>query len=301
MILITGGTGALARLTLQHLSDRDVVVGSRTPQAVDAALPTRHLDFDDPATLGPALDGIDPLVLVSAGYAEDDVVIARHGAAIDAAVGSGVRHVVYTSLYGAGDGLSIAVAHRWTERALADAPLAVTVLRNGLYPEVPASLAAGAAPSPSPDVLTAPWGTGRISLAAREDLAEALATVAAQTDEALAAGAPSPHAGRTYELAHPEPVSGATVAAASSRPDAPVRYVPTALADARAALTASGAPAYQAAHGLSILSNAVAGALVQEHTDLPGLLKDAPREVLPQVLAALGHPALASPARASVA
>jgi NAD(P)H dehydrogenase (quinone) len=294
MILITGGTGALARLTIQRLAGRDAVVGSRTPQAVTGGLPTRHLDFDDPATLAPALAGVDTLVLVSAGFAEDDVVLARHGAVSAAAARAGVRHVVYTSLYGAGDGLGIAVAHRWTERALADAPFAVTVLRNGLYPEVPAALAAGAAPSPSTDVLTAPWGSGRISLASREDLAEALATVATQIDEALTAGRPTPHAGRTYELAHPEPVSGETVAAALSRPDAPVRYVATPLADARAALVASGAPAYQAAHGLSILSNAVAGALVQPHTDLPELLAGPPRDVLPEVVSALGHPALAA-------
>ncbi|MGX6449034.1 NAD(P)H-binding protein, partial [Patulibacter sp. S7RM1-6] len=153
MLLLTGGSGALARLAADRLTGRaDVAIGTRTPDALDLPLPVRPLDLDDPTTLPAALAGVDTLALVSAGYAEDDVVLARHGAAIDAAVLAGVRHLVYTSLYAAGDGASIAVAHRWTERALAAAPLDATVLRNGLYPEVPAGLAAGAAPSPSASV-----------------------------------------------------------------------------------------------------------------------------------------------------
>lgn len=41
--------------------------------------------------------GVDTLVLVSAGTAEDDVVIRRHDNAIRAAEHDGVGHIVYTS------------------------------------------------------------------------------------------------------------------------------------------------------------------------------------------------------------
>ncbi|HCB56651.1 MAG TPA: NmrA family transcriptional regulator, partial [Arthrobacter bacterium] len=61
------------------------------------------LDFDDPGTLD--FTGVHTLVLVSAGTAEDDVVINRHENAITAAERDGVRHIVYTSLADDGDHL----------------------------------------------------------------------------------------------------------------------------------------------------------------------------------------------------
>jgi NAD(P)H dehydrogenase (quinone) len=60
----------------------------------------RRLDFDDHS--GIDLAGVSTLVLISAGYAEDDQVIRRHAAVLHAASRDGVRHVIYTSLTGAG-------------------------------------------------------------------------------------------------------------------------------------------------------------------------------------------------------
>ena len=54
------------------------------------------MNFDQVETLD--FSGISTLFLVSAGYAEDDVVIQRHGAVLAAARRQGVIHVVYTSL-----------------------------------------------------------------------------------------------------------------------------------------------------------------------------------------------------------
>lgn len=97
MIMVTGANGQLASLTLQELAVRKVPAlgGSRTP-----AYGQRHLDFDDPTALD--LTGVSTLVLVSAGYAEDDRVIVRHRALLDAAVRDRVAHVIYTSLTGTG-------------------------------------------------------------------------------------------------------------------------------------------------------------------------------------------------------
>src|SRR5687767_3716746 len=106
MILVTGATGALGRLIAERLADRDdTVLGTRDPQRLTAALPVRRIDFDDPATLRTGFDGVDVLLLISAGYGEDDTVITRHGAAVDAAAKAGVGHVVYTSLTADGDHL----------------------------------------------------------------------------------------------------------------------------------------------------------------------------------------------------
>ncbi|TCZ54253.1 NmrA family transcriptional regulator, partial [Klebsiella grimontii] len=130
MIMVTGAHGLLASLTLQELAERGVaaVGGTRTPGPGQ-----RHVDFDDPSSLD--LSGVRTLVLVSAGYAEDDRVVARHRAVLDAAVRDGVDHVVYTSLTTAGDHLGFALAHRVTERMLVDSGLGWTILRNGLYAE----------------------------------------------------------------------------------------------------------------------------------------------------------------------
>src|SRR3954471_14330387 len=167
MILVTGAAGALASLILDRLAGHDVVVGSRSP-----APGGRLVDFDRPETLDDGFAGVGTLVFVSAGYAEDDVVLARHGAVVDAAVKAGVRHVVYTSLVGSGDGLTIALAHRWTEERLAAAPFGVTVVLKCLYAEIPAAVAAGVT-----DEFAVPWGGGRLAVVAREDLADVAAKV----------------------------------------------------------------------------------------------------------------------------
>ncbi|WP_030415891.1 NAD(P)H-binding protein [Streptomyces sp. NRRL S-1448] len=241
MILITGANGALGRLVAAELADRDdVVLGTRTPgpaapksaatstntstntaQTARTARPTqRRIDFDDPSSLD--FTGVDTLLLISAGYGEDDVVIARHDAAITAAEKAGVRHLVYTSLSGDGDHLAYALAHRWTERRLTRSPLAWTVLRNGLYAEFLAAIAA-----PGPDgTIAAPLGAGRLAAVARADLAAVAARVVAE---------PARHAGRVYELVGERALGGAELADAVGG-----SYEPGSLGAAREAIAASG-------------------------------------------------------------
>ncbi|WP_433191679.1 NmrA family NAD(P)-binding protein [Nocardia sp. CA-107356] len=280
MILVTGISGSLGGLVYRGLSTLDdltVAAGSRSGD--DTA--TRRIDFDDPATLAAGLRGVDVLVMISAGYAEDDVVLARHGAAVDAAAAAGVPHVIYTSLAGSGDLMTIALPHRWTEKRLAAAPFEVTVLRNGLYAEVPVGLAvAGAAASAESGVFAAPFGTGRISVVAREDLAEVAVRVAAETERDLAAGRRSRHAGKVYELEGVTAIGGSDIAEILSRSVArPVNYLPISLAEMRNILQGTGLEPYQCTHTLSLFANLGAGLLEASGTDLRDLLPTAPRDV----------------------
>ncbi|MEU0505372.1 NmrA family NAD(P)-binding protein [Nocardia sp. NPDC005998] len=280
MILVTGISGSLGGLVYRGLSTRDdltVVAGSRSGD--DTA--TRRIDFDDPAALTAGLRGVDVLVMISAGYAEDDVVIGRHGAVVDAAAAAGVRHVIYTSLAGSGDLMTIALPHRWTEKRLAAAPFEVTILRNGLYAEVPVGLAvAGAAASAESGVFAAPFGTGRISVVAREDLAEVAVRVSAETDRDLAAGRRSRHAGKVYELAGVTAIGGSDIAEIlSGSMGRPVNYLPISLTEMRNMLQGSGLEPYQITHTLSLFANLGAGLLESSDTDLPELLPTAPRDV----------------------
>ncbi|AZM51365.1 NmrA family transcriptional regulator [Streptomyces sp. WAC 01529] len=260
MLMITGATGALGKLVTARLADReDVVIGTRSPAPGE-----RRVDFDDPASLD--FTGVDTLLVISAGAAEDDVVIARHDAAISAAEKAGVRHLVYTSLSGDGDHLTYALAHRWTERRLRASSLRWTVLRNGLYAEFLAAIAA-----PGPDgTIAAPLGTGRLAAVAREDLAEAAVRVAT---------APAAHAGRTYELVGEHALGGADLAAALGG-----SYEPGSLAATRAALIGAGqALPFQVPMLMSTYS-AVAGGFLDgtsiERNDLRTLLGREPRPAI---------------------
>ncbi|MFI6506650.1 NAD(P)H-binding protein [Streptosporangium sp. NPDC050855] len=268
MILVTGATGALGRLVTERLAGRpDVAIGTRSPEEIPAGSPARRIDFDDPGSLDKGFAGVDTLLLISAGYGEDDVVIARHGAAIDAAERAGVRHIVYTSLSAAGDHLAYALAHRWTERRLRAGTASWTILRNGLYAELLATLA------PVADGrITAPLGAGRLAAVARADLAEAAALVAAD--------APA-HAGRVYELVGEQAVGGADLAAAlSGATGSTVSYEPGTLAGAREDLAALGPAPFQIPMLVGTYSCIAHGFMDGTGGDLRNLLGRAPRPAL---------------------
>ncbi|WP_040814676.1 NmrA family NAD(P)-binding protein [Nocardia concava] len=288
MILVTGVSGALGGLVLAGLRaqpDLEVLAGSSSGDG-DAV---RRLDFDDPATLAAGLDGVDVLVFVSAGYAEDDVVFARHGALVAAAAAAGVRHVIYTSLSASAHYTSISVPHLWTEKQLAAAPFDVTVLRNGFYSELTVGLAADAVESASATgVFAAPFGTGRISGVSRQDLAEVAVRVAAETERALKADEVSPHAGRTYELEGVDSLDGIEIAELLSESlGRPVEYRDVSLSDLRTGLLAGDLDAYRIGHSVSLFSNLKAGFLQATSSDLPALLPTAPRSIRAELAAAL--------------
>jgi uncharacterized protein YbjT (DUF2867 family) len=288
MILVTGVTGGLGGLILNGLKgidDIEVVPGTRKGDGTTA----RRIDFDDPASLVEGFEGVDVLVFISAGYAEDDIVLARHGAVADAAAAAGVKHVIYTSLASSGERMTIALPHRWTEDRLANGPFEATILRNGLYSEVPLGLAlTGAATAAETGVFAAPFGDGRVSVVAKEDLADIAVRVAAETDRDLAAGDRSRHAGRTYELEGPTPVGGNEIAEALTESlGRPVTYRSISLADLRQGLEGSGLLPYQITHTLSLFSNVKAGWSEAKHSDLEALLPNEPRPVRDSIVAAV--------------
>ncbi|WP_372349996.1 NAD(P)H-binding protein [Streptomyces sp. KL116D] len=274
MLLLTGASGGLGTLIAERLAGRDdVVLGTREPGA-GGGDGRRRIDFDAPDTLAEGFAGADTVLLVSAGYGEDDTVIARHDAAISAAEKAGVRHVVYTSLSGDGDHLPYALAHRWTERRLRESSLAWTVLRNGLYAELLAFLAAPDASG----VITAPLAGGRLAAVARADLAEVAARVALD---------PSPHAGRTYELVGEVALGGRELASAVG-----ASYEPGTLAEVRSRLSASGAVPFQVPMLVGTYAAIAAGFL--DGSGVPA----ADRRTLRTLLDRAPHPALTTYAQA---
>ncbi|WP_433441841.1 NAD(P)H-binding protein [Nonomuraea sp. CA-141351] len=285
MILVTGVSGALGSSIfdgLRAVEGLEVVGASSSGDGTTSRL----ADFDRPETLEAAFAGVDVLVFVSAGYAEDDVVLARHGAVVRAATAAGVRHVIYTSVAGSGERLTFALAHRWTEARLAEAPFDATVLRNGLYAELAAGLAlGGAAAAAEGGVFALPLGDGRVSVVARDDLAAVAVRVAAEAAQDLSGGGTRRHAGKTYELEGVSAVGGHDLAEVLAEVlGRPVEYRTLPLAEVRPAL-APIAP-FQAWHTVSTFSNINAGLLEARGGDLPAFLHS-PRPVRDVIVAAV--------------
>lgn len=263
-IAVTGATGQLGRLIVEGLRGRvpteDIVALARAPEKAAAlGVEVRKADYARPDTLGPALAGIDTLMLVSGN--EIGQRAPQHRNLIEAAKQAGVRRIVYTSLLRADTSpLSLAPEHAETEAMLADSGLAYTVLRNGWYTE---NYTAGAPAAVGNGRLAGSAGEGRISSATRADYAEA--AVAVLTGEG--------HDGRTYELAGDSAWTLADLAAEISRQsgtDVPYANLPQ---DEYAEVLAAAGLPQQWAEALAAMDvDASKGALFHEGRELSTLI-----------------------------
>ena len=237
MYAVTGASGQLGRLVLNALLEKvaptQIVALARDPgKLADLAargVIVRAFDYTAPATLAPALEGVNRLLLISSNAVGQRE--RQHRAVIDAAKEAGVGYIAYTSILHADTNpLSLAEEHRATEAALKDSGIPHALLRNGWYIE---NYLAGAADVLAQGTLLGSAGTGRVSAATRADYAVAAATVLA--DDA--------NATRIYELASDDAFTqeefAAELAAASGTP---VVYRDLPEPDYAAALEQAGIP-----------------------------------------------------------
>lgn len=286
MIVVTGATGQLGRLTIQALlrsvPAEQIVAAVRTPaKAQDLAalgVVVREADYTVPATLDSAFAGADKLLLISSS--EIGRRVAQHRAVIEAAQRAGVRLIAYTSVLKAGESLlGLAAEHRETEAMLASSGLPFVLLRNGWYTEnytasLPTALAHGA--------LIGSAGLGRIASAARADYADAAAAVLTRDGQA----------GKVYELAGDDAYTLADLAAEAARQSGkPVVYKDMPEADYKAALLGFGLPEVVA----TLLSDSDAaaskGALFDDQRQLGALIGRPTTPMAATVRATLAAPA----------
>lgn len=279
-LLVTGASGQLGRRVVELLlasGHARVFAATRHPEkladlAQRGAL-LRRADFDEPASLDAAFEGIDRLLLISTDTLGRRA--AQHRAAIDAAARAGVKHVVYTSAPPL-PGNAIGEEHLATERMLADSALDWTLLRNNLYTDLLVMGAIGRALASGKLVSAA--GDGATAYVTREDCARAAAA-------ALAA----PFTGRrTLEISGPDAMTGQRLAAIANVP-----FVAASREASIADKLASGLPQLYADVLLSFELSAAQGQLANVTTDYEQLTGRKPESVAEFVAA--HHEALRAP------
>lgn len=185
-VAVTGGAGWLGGLTAELLVDvlppDEIVVVTRRPDKVSERLRgtkgvrIREADFDNPATLLQAFEGVERVLVVSTDPFNGSRV-AQHTAAFDAACGAGAAHVVFTSMPRV-DASHPSGAHALeyleTEEALKRSGLSWTILQNAPYAE---NLIMRAAPAVKSGELTSNAGDGLVAPISHLDCAAVAASV----------------------------------------------------------------------------------------------------------------------------
>jgi len=110
MLMVTGANGNLGGLVVQHLlrmvGPEGFVAGTRDPSSPFArelaakGVAVRRADFDDPASLPAAFDGVEAALFIST-YAPNAARPRQNLNAIEAAKAAGVKRLAYTSFAGA--------------------------------------------------------------------------------------------------------------------------------------------------------------------------------------------------------
>ena len=205
-VLVTGATGFIGRRVTPDLVERGYVVRAMTRRPDEYAGPGEPVgaDVSDPASLEPALAGVDIAIylvhsLDSADFEERDAAAAR--AFGKAAAAAGVRQIVYLGGLGADDGnLSPHLrSRRQVEGLLGEAGVPVTVLRaaivvghGGISWELTRQLVKNL-----PAMVVPKWAATRSQPIAVDDVVRYLVGV---IDEPLAFG-------RVFEIGGPDQLS----------------------------------------------------------------------------------------------
>jgi len=238
-LLVTGATGMIGSLLTQALLDRGVQIsvmlrpGDSGDRIAGTAGVTSILgDFDDPASLRKALEGVDRAFLLTNS---SERVEAQQIAFVEAAQAQRVGHVVYLSQFAA-DLRSpdrFLRYHGAVEAALANSTVGWTFVRPNLILQAYLPFA----PVIARGELQAPIGDAAVSVVDARDIAAVAA--AALTEDG--------HVGKAYTITGPAAVTHADIAAEfGTAIGRPVRFESVSPEAFLAALTGAGMPEWQA-------------------------------------------------------
>jgi uncharacterized protein YbjT (DUF2867 family) len=237
-VLITGATGMIGSLLTDALAARDVEFsvmlrpGSSGDRLASTGFTSIEGDFDDPASLRTALEGVERAFLLTNSTERTE---AQQIAFVEAAQAQEVGQVVYLSQLAADPQSQVRFLryHGAVEAALRNSTVGWTFVRPNLIlqaylPFAPA-IAAGA--------LQAPIGDAAVSVVDARDIAAVAA--AALTEDG--------HIGETYTVTGPAAVTHAEIATELGNAiGRPVRFEGIPPEAFLAALTGAGMPQWQA-------------------------------------------------------
>lgn len=263
MILVTGATGKVGAEAVRVLRRQGIPVRAlvrdeaRARALAEAGAELVVGDFDAPASLAAAVDGVATVLLTSPGGAP-----AQELGVVDAAARAGVGHVVkLTSKASPDSPVARARAHAQVEQGLAASGLPHTLLRSNAFMQNTFFLAPSIAATSS---FASSAGAGRIGMVDARDVAAVAAAVLAH---------PADHVGRTYWLSGPELVTYAEVAGVlSALLGRPVTFRPSSRAEDEETLVGAGLPRAVAAMNALALSLWADGDAEWLSVDVPALL-----------------------------
>ncbi len=263
---ITGSTGNIGGRVARLLAAAGVEqrLVARSPDRAPS-LPGAHVvqaEYRDRDAVMRALEGVDVALMVSGSESEDRV--DEHKTFVDAAAEAGVRHLVYTSFYGASPDATFVLVrdHYATEQHIIASGMAWTFVRDNLYADF-FPLMAG-----DEGVIRGPAGDGRVSAVAQDDIAAALNAVLVE---------PSAHEGSTYSLTGPESLTLSEVAATMTRVlGREFSYVDETLEEAYASRASYGAPDWMVDAWVSTYTAIASGELEPVTGDVERLTGRAP-------------------------
>jgi uncharacterized protein YbjT (DUF2867 family) len=272
-VAVTGATGAVGGRVAQQLHAAGIPLrlvvrdASRAPDFAGVApVEVAEASYGDTDAVRRALEGVELVFMVSAAESADRV--AEHAAFIEAARASGVRHLVYTSFFGAAPDAVFTLGrdHFATEELLRASGLGFTALRDNFYADFLPLLAG------EDGVIRGPARDGRVAAVARADVADSAVAVLREL-HAGGAGATSPHAGAVYELTGPEALTLAEVAGLVSELGGrgPVVFHDETIDEAYASRASYGAPPWQLDAWVSTYTAIATGELARTTADVERL------------------------------
>jgi len=189
MILITGATGKLGGQVIKTLLMKNVPVTkiaalvrdeNKAAGLKEQGIDVRIGDYDNKHSLDEAMKGIDKVLLVSGGNADNG--LEQHQNVVDAAKKAGVKCIAYTS-HCLKDRATlvndIMIRHFETEDYIMASGLNYIIFRNILYMD---SMSMLVGKNVLEKGVSIPAGDGRVSFALRSDEAEAIGNVLASED-----------------------------------------------------------------------------------------------------------------------
>ncbi len=241
-LLVTGATGKLGNQVLKLLIEKvdvtHVSAIARDPSKL-AAFQTKGVnviqaDYDEPASLEKAFDGIDTLYFVSAS--DINKRLEQHKHVVDAAKKAGIKQVVYTSFQRKDETPNspiapVAQVHLQTEKWLKESGMTCTILKHALYSDVVPMFIGDQVLETG--VVYQPAGDGKVSFASRSDMAEVGVNMLTSVG----------HENKTYEIAGSQSYSYADVAEMlSAIGKKPIHYVSPSVDEFKKAMQDAGVP-----------------------------------------------------------